>query len=405
MHLWSDPWRACAEERSLANPRLTRLAVARGTRVRRQEHRMIRMKAALVEKARAPLIVDEVELDDPHEGEVQVKIVASGVCHSCLHAADGSWSEIPVPIVLGDEGAGIIAKVGKGVTHLKEGDHAILSWAPSCGQCHYCVTGRPVHCEVRADKPARLADGTTRMRWRGETLYRFGTVASHSEYTTIPSSSAIKIRDDVPLTTVALIGCSVMTGVGAVLNTAQVPAGATVAIWGAGGIGLNVVQGAALAAAGEIIVVDMLDNKLEFARKFGATHTINASTTDPVETIRSLTRRGVEYAFVATGHTKAIEQAWQSLANAGTCVVIGMPGTGELVQISGRGIAGSERVLRGSFYGSARTRVDFPRMVELYRSGKLDIDGLINRKFALDDADEAYRALAAGELARGIIVN
>ena len=210
----------------------------------------MKMKAAIVEKVRAPLVVDEVELDDPHEGEVQVKIVASGVCHSCLHAADGSWSEIPVPIVLGDEGAGIVTKVGRGVTDLKEGDHAILSWAPSCGQCHYCVTGRPVHCEVRADQPARLADGTTRMKWRGETLYRFGTVASHSEYTTIPSSSAIKIRDDVPLTTVALIGCSVMTGVGAVLNTAQVPAGATVAIWGAGGIGLNVVQGAALAAAG-----------------------------------------------------------------------------------------------------------------------------------------------------------
>jgi Zn-dependent alcohol dehydrogenase len=196
-----------------------------------------------------------------------------------------------------------------------------------------------------------------------------------------------------------------MTGVGAVLNTAQVPAGSTVAVWGAGGIGLNVVQGAALVAAGEIIVVDMLENKLEFARRFGATHTINAALSDPVEAIRARTRRGVDYAFVATGHINAIEQAWQSLANAGTCVVIGMPGTGEMVQIAGRGIASSERVLRGSFYGSARTRVDFPRMVELYRSGKLDIDGLINRKFTLDEADEAYRALAAGELARGVIVN
>lgn len=366
---------------------------------------MMRMKAAIVEKVRSPLIVDEVELDDPLEGEVQVKIVASGVCHSCLHAADGSWTEIPLPIVLGDEGAGIVAKAGRGVKDVKEGDHVILSWAPSCGLCHYCVTGRPVHCETRSDQPARLHDGTTRMRWRGETLYRFGTVASHSEYTTIPSSSAIRIRDDVPLTTVALIGCSVMTGVGAVLNTAQVPAGATVAIWGAGGIGLNVVQGAALAAAGEVIVVDVLDNKLEFARKFGATRTINAREADPVAEIRALTRRGVEYAFVATGHVKAIEQAWQSLANAGTCVVIGMPGSGEMVQISGRNIAGSERVLRGSFYGSARTRVDFPRMVELYRSGKLDIDGLINRRFTLDQADEAYRALEAGELARGVIVN
>ncbi len=365
----------------------------------------MKMRAAFVTRPGEPITVDEVDLDDPSEGEVQVKLVASGICHSCLHAADGSWADIPLPIVLGDEGAGIVSAVGRSVSGLQEGDHVILSWAPSCGLCHYCVIGRPVHCENRSKQPGRLPSGQTGMQWRGQPMHRFGTVASHSEFTTIPSSSAIKIRTDVPLTTVALIGCSVMTGVGAVLNTAQVPAGATVAIWGAGGIGLNVVQGAALASAGMIIAIDLLENKLEFARKFGATHTVNAGSTDPIAAVRDLTGRGVDYAFVATGNTRALEQAWASLANGATCVAIGMPGSGEMMQIPSRSIAGSERVLRGSFYGSARTRVDFPRMVELYRSGKLDIDGLINRRYTLDQADQAYRDLAAGDLARGIIVN
>jgi S-(hydroxymethyl)glutathione dehydrogenase/alcohol dehydrogenase len=351
------------------------------------------------------LRVDEVELDDPREGEVRVKIVASGVCHSCLHAADGSWTTFPMPIILGDEGSGIVEAAGRGVRGVKEGDHVVLSWSPTCGLCHYCVIGRPVLCERRAPRPGTLPDGTTALRWRGDTLYRFGTVASHAEYTTIPESSAVPIRSDAPLETVALIGCSVMTGVGSVLNTAQVPAGATMAVFGTGGIGLNVVQGGALVGASQIIAVDVLPNKLAYAKQLGATHLVDATQQDPVEAIKGITRRGADFTFVAVGNARAINQAWDALAPGGTCVLIGLPASDATVTFNAGALQANEKVLRGSRYGSARIRDDFQRMVELYMSGRLRIDELINRRFALDETDAAYKALAAGELARGLIVN
>jgi S-(hydroxymethyl)glutathione dehydrogenase / alcohol dehydrogenase len=365
----------------------------------------MRIRAALVAERGKDIRVEDVDLADPGEGEVRVKIVASGVCHSCLHAADGSWTHMPVPIVLGDEGAGIVEAAGRGVRGVREGDHVILSWSPSCGLCHYCVIGRPVLCERRSTKVGTLPDGTTRLSWRGEPLYHFGTVASHSEYTTIPESCAIPIRHDMPLDTAALIGCSVMTGVGSVLNTAQVPAGASIAVFGAGGIGLNVIQGGALAGANPIIAVDILPNKLEYARQLGATHTVDASQINPVEAIREITRRGAGFTFVAVGSTKAISQAWDALAPGGTCVLIGLPATDATVTFTALSLQSNEKVLRGSRYGSARMRDDFPRMVDLYLSGKLKIDELINRRFSLEETDTAYKALAAGELARGLIVN
>ena len=365
----------------------------------------MKMRAAVVVERGQPIRTEEVELEGPREGEVRVKLVASGVCHSCLHAADGSWTHIPVPIVLGDEGAGIVEAAGRGVRSVKEGDHVILSWTPACGLCHYCAIGRPVLCERRAVKPGTLPDGTTGLRLGGETLYRFGTVASHADYSTMPESCAIPIRDDMPLEMAALIGCSVMTGVGSVLNTAQVPAGASMAVFGTGGIGLNVVQGGALVAAHPIIAVDVLANKLEYARRLGASHLVDASEVDPVEAIRDITRRGADFTFVAVGNAKAINQAWDALAPGGTCVLIGLPATDATVTFTAMSLQANEKVIRGSRYGSARMREDFPRMVELYKSGKLRIDEMINRRFALEETDAAYKALAAGELARGLIVN
>jgi S-(hydroxymethyl)glutathione dehydrogenase / alcohol dehydrogenase len=365
----------------------------------------VKIRAATVVERGKPIQVEEVDLADPGEGEVRVKLVASGVCHSCLHAADGSWTHMPVPIVLGDEGAGVVEAAGRGVRGVKEGDPVILSWSPACGLCHYCVIGRPVLCERRSTRPGTLPDGTTRLSWRGEPLYHFGTVASHSDYTTIPESCAIPIRSDMPLETAALIGCSVMTGVGSVLNTAQVPAGASIAVFGAGGIGLNVIQGGQLVGANPIIAVDILPNKLDWARKLGATHAVDASQQDPIGAIRDITRRGADYTFVAVGSTKAISQAWEATAHGGQCVIIGLPPTDATVTFTALSLQSNEKVLRGSRYGSARMRDDFPRMVDLYLGGKLKIDQLINRRFTLDETDAAYRALAAGELARGLIVN
>ncbi len=361
------------------------------------------MRASVLHRPKEPLVVEEVELDDPKEGEVLVKMVASGVCHSCLHAADGSWAGVPTPMVLGDEGAGIVEKVGQGVSRLKPGDHVILSWAPTCGRCHFCVTGRPVICEDRPQHGV-LRDGTTRMHLNGQDVYHYGSVATYGSYSVVSESCAVKIRDDLPLEKAALIGCSVMTGVGAVINTAKVPPGASLVVVGCGGVGLNVVQGGRLASAEPLIAVDVADNKLEFARAMGATHTINGSRQDVTEEVMRLTGRGADYAVVAVGSTRAVTTAWDTLAKGGTCVVIGLPPTGEVIQIPPMSLVGPERRLVGSSYGSASVFDDFPRMANLYLAGKLKIDELITRQYSLDEANEAFRALAAGELARGLIV-
>jgi Zn-dependent alcohol dehydrogenase len=362
------------------------------------------MRASVLFEQGTPLRVEELELEAPRAGEVLVRMAASGVCHSCLHAADGSWAGVPVPIVLGDEGAGVVEAVGSGVSTLAVGDHVILSWAPTCGRCHYCVVGRPNLCERRLPGRGLLLDGTTRMSLDGRPVYHYGHVATYASRTVVAESSAIQIDPEMPLDRAALVGCSVMTGVGAVINTAAVPAGASMAVFGVGGVGLNVVQGGALVAAHPIIAVDVKAAKLDHAHGLGATHGVNAAREDPVAAIRSLTGRGADFTFVAVGDARAVSQACDALAPGGTCVVIGVPPTGALVPLDVRPLVTGERVIRGSSYGSARTREDLPRLVTLYRAGRLRIDELITRRYGLDEANEAFRALAAGELARGLIV-
>jgi S-(hydroxymethyl)glutathione dehydrogenase/alcohol dehydrogenase len=362
------------------------------------------MKASVLFEQGKPLSVEELELEPPRTGEVLVRMAASGVCHSCLHAADGSWKGVPVPIVLGDEGAGVVEQVGPGVDTLAVGDHVILSWAPTCGRCHYCVVGRPNLCERRQPGRGVLPDGTTRMSLRGRPVYHYGHVATYASRTVVHESCAIPVNKNVPLDRAALIGCSVMTGVGAVINTAAVPPGASMAVFGVGGVGLNVVQGGAMIAAHPVIAVDVVAGKLEHARALGATHAIDASREDPVASIRAITRLGADYTFVAVGNTRAVSQAIDALAPGGTCVLIGVPETGATIPLDVRPLVTAERVIRGCSYGSARTREDLPRLANLYLAGKLRIDELITRRFSLEEANEGFRALAAGELARGIIV-
>lgn len=361
------------------------------------------MRAAVLYEQKKPLGVEDVEISDPREGEVLVRMVASGVCHSCLHAADGSWTNVKVPMVLGDEGAGIVEKVGPGVKTLAVGDHVILSWAPTCGRCRYCVSGRPVLCERRPPSGC-MYDGTTRMTLRGQPVYHYGTVATFGSMTVVPENCAIPIRKDMPLDRAALIGCSVTTGLCSVLNVAQVPAGASMAVFGTGGIGLNAIQGGPIVSAYPVIAVDVNDAKLEYARSLGATHVVNASRENPVEAIRKLTGAGVSYSFVAVGDARAAEQAFESTEPGGTCVVIGLPPTGSRISIDPARLVGPQRVLRGSSYGSARTFVDFPRLVDLYLAGQLKLDELITRRYDVSEVNEAFRALAAGEVARGLIV-
>jgi len=242
------------------------------------------------------------------------------------------------------------------------------------------------------------------MSLRGRPVYHYGHVATYASQTVVHESCAIRIDKNMPLDRAALIGCSVMTGVGAVINTAAVPPGASMAVFGVGGVGLNVVQGGAMVAAHPVIAVDVKAAKLEHARWLGASHTIDASREDAVATIRRITRLGADYTFVAVGDTRAVSQAVDALAPGGTCVIIGVPETGATVPMDVRPLVTGERVIRGSSYGSARTREDLPRLVNLYLAGKLKVDQLITRRYGLDEANEAFRALAAGELARGLIV-
>src|SRR5262249_38024024 len=353
---------------------------------------------------RAPLRVEELEVEAPREGEVSIRMVASGVCHSCLHAADGSWQGIPLPIVLGDEGSGIVESVGPGVRHLKPGDHVVLSWAPTCGRCHYCVMGRPNLCENRQPGKGVLPEGTTRLSLGGTPVYQYGHVATYASRTVVAESSAIPVRPDMPLDRAALIGCSVMTGVGAVINTAAVPPGAGMAVVRVGGGGPNVVPGRALLTPHPLIAVDMRVERLEHARALGATHVVDASRQDPVAAIRGITRRGADYSFAAVGDVRAMAQAIDCLAPGGTAVMIGVPPTGATVPLAIQPMVSQERVVRGSIYGSARTREDFPRLVELYVAGKLRVAPLTTGRFSIDEGNGGFGDLAAGTLARGLIV-
>lgn len=362
--------------------------------------------AAVLFEVGKPLEIHEVDVAAPRAGEVLVRIAAGGVCHSDLHVMTGHLSA-PLPAILGHEGAGVVADVGPGVTSVRAGDHVIPLWRVSCGECEHCTGGRPALCaaglEVR--RTGRLLDGTSRFSLDGKEIKHFNGVSTFSAYSVVPERAVLRIPDDLPLDRAALLGCAVITGVGAVVNCARVRPGSSVAVIGTGGVGLNAVQGAALAGAERIIAVDLLDRKLEFARQFGATHTVNASTADPVAAVRELTGgRGVDYAFEVIGLPKTMRQAYDCLAKRGMAVVVGVsPFTAE-VSVPVMSLVFEERVLTGSIYGSARPRHDIPKLIDLYRAGKLKLDELLTRTYPFKDINEAYAALERGEVARSVVV-
>lgn len=365
----------------------------------------MKAKAAVLFEVGKKLEIRDVEVQPPKAGEVLVRMAAAGVCHSDLHIMTGHLYA-PLPAILGHEGSGIVEDVGAGVTSVRPGDHVIPLWRLSCGECEYCTGGRPALCptgtEVR--RTGRLPDGTTRFALGDTELKHLAGVSSFSEYSVIPEKALLKIPNDLPLDRAALFGCAVVTGVGAVLNAAQVRAGTSVAVFGAGGVGLNVIQGAVLAGAEKIIAVDLLESKLEYARRFGATHTVNASTGDPVEQIRALTGgRGVDYAFEAIGVPKVMRQAYDTLAKRGMAVVIGMTPMTTEVSVPVMSLVFEERVLTGSLYGSSRPRIDIPRLIALYRAGKLKLDELLTRTYPFEQINRAYEALERGEVARSVV--
>ena len=362
----------------------------------------MKMKAAVLYEPNKPMEVQTVDLDDPSTGEVLVRIAAAGVCHSDLHLIKGEWTT-PLPAVLGHEGAGIVEKVGAGVTRVKPGDHVILNFRANCGHCHYCVVGRPVLCDGIDTPRSAMFDGTVRLHRQGADIHHMARVSCFAEYAVVPESGAVPVRKDMPLDRACLIGCAVMTGVGAVANTARVRPGDTVAVIGCGGVGLNAVQGAVLAGADRIIAVDLLDNKLEYARQFGATDVINAGNGDAAGRVLEMTGGGVDFAFEAIGNPAAIQQAYEMCRMGGTTVIVGMAPEDDVLEFNALSIPRTERAIVGSWYGSARPWVDLPRLADMYMRGRLKIDELISRSYPLEQINEAYDALQAGEVARSVL--
>jgi S-(hydroxymethyl)glutathione dehydrogenase/alcohol dehydrogenase len=365
----------------------------------------MKAKAAVLFEVGKRLEIHEVEVERPQAGEVLIRMAAGGVCHSDLHVMTGHLAAT-LPAILGHEGAGVVADVGAGVTSVKPGDHVIPLWRLSCGQCEYCSDGRPALCNagMQIRSTGRLLDGTSRFRLGGQELRHFAGASTFSEYTVVPEGSVLKIPNDLPLDRAALLGCAVITGVGAVINCAKVRPGSGVAVFGTGGVGLNVVQGAALAGAAQIIAVDLVERKLEFARQFGATHTVNARGGDAVAQVRALTGgRGVDYAFEVIGLPATMRQAWDCLAKRGMAVVVGVTPMATEVSVPVMSLVFEERVLTGSVYGSSRPRLDILKLIDLYRAGKLKVDELLTRSYPFAEINEAYAALERGEVARSVV--
>lgn len=367
----------------------------------------IEFDAAVFRTPNEPLTIERVAIPStPPPGEVLVRLQASGVCHSDLHVLLGEW-EVPSPMILGHEGAGIVESVGEGVTTLKEGDHVVLSWTPSCRRCRYCISGRPVLCDMVSQHSANHLsfDGRSRITSAdGGDVLSFAGLGTFGQYTLVPESGAIAIRDDAPFPQSALVGCAVTTGVGAAVNTAGVRPSDTVLVLGCGGVGLNAIQGARLAGARKIIAADISDEKLEQARVFGATDLINNGRDDFADRVRQLTDgRGVEIAIEAIGLPRTIESAYEVLARGGTAVVAGQVADGLKVSIDPFVMSDQELSLIGSNYGSSKPDSDFPLLIDHYMNRRIDLDSLVTSVIGLKDVNEAFDQMKRGIGIRSVI--
>ncbi|HEX8137065.1 MAG TPA: Zn-dependent alcohol dehydrogenase [Pyrinomonadaceae bacterium] len=365
----------------------------------------MKIKAAVLWEQGTPLSVEEAELEAPRAGEVLVEVKAAGVCHSDLHPARGDWPA-RTPLVLGHEGAGIVREVGAGVERLRPGDHVVFCWAPPCGSCPPCLEGRPVLCDrlERTTYRNRLPAGDTRLRARGQPLAHFNSTACFADFAVVAEEGATAVPSDLEFEALATLGCAVITGVGAVLNAARVEAGARVAVIGAGGVGLNVLQGARLAGCEKIIALDTRAAPLKLAREFGATDTVEASAPAAADEVRELAGgRGADYVFDTVGLPETLKQALLLARKGGTVVLTGLARTDARASFPLFPFVMQEKRLIGSVYGSGQPLRDIPRLAGLCREGKLKLRELVTRSYSLDEVNEALDALSSGEGARGII--
>jgi S-(hydroxymethyl)glutathione dehydrogenase/alcohol dehydrogenase len=368
------------------------------------------MLAAVLHSIPGQLTVEEVGIDSPGPREVLIRTAAAGLCHSDLHFMEGKYFS-RTPLVLGHESAGVVEAVGSDVTYVAPGDHVITCLSSFCGQCEFCLAGRPSLCDkVGLD---RAPDAPPRLTIDGTRCEQFANLASFAEQLLVDERAVVKIRQDMPLDRAALIGCGVTTGVGAVFRTAKVEAGSTVAVIGCGGVGLNCVQGAALAGASRVLAIDTNAMKLTLAEQFGATDLVDATKGDPVAQVKDLLPggagtaaspgAGVDYAFEAIGLKQTAEQAFGMLKKGGTATIIGMIPLGTNIEIHGVEFL-LEKKLQGSNMGSNRFRQDMPRYIELYLDGRLKLDELVSARISLDDVNDGFAALTRGDVARSVIV-
>ncbi|NLU74389.1 Zn-dependent alcohol dehydrogenase [Streptomyces sp. HNM0575] len=362
------------------------------------------MNAAVLTGPGEGFEIDELELAPPQRGEVLVEIAASGLCASDLNVVDAKRSLVPFPAVIGHEASGTVVETGPGVTRLKVGDPVVMSIVPSCGGCASCRRGRPNYCVVAGDcmSTGSLLDGTSRLSRNGERINHFLTVSSFAEYAVVPESGAVAVHPDMPLDRAALISCAVLTGFGAVHNTARVRPGSRVAVFGCGGVGLNVVQGARIAGASRIVAVDVSADKLQLAGRLGATDLVDAREQDPVAAVRDLAD-GVDFAFEALGREETVQQAWNSLDAHGEAVVVGLMRNGATLTLDAGRLV-NEQAIRGCYFGSSHLMRDVPALVDRYLAGELLLDDLISHRVGLDGLDAAFDRLRAGEGARSVLV-
>jgi S-(hydroxymethyl)glutathione dehydrogenase/alcohol dehydrogenase len=370
-----------------------------------QRSKRMKIKAAVLTAPNEPFRIEELDLAEPRAGEVLVKIKAVGVCHSDWHLVTGATKH-PMPLVPGHEGAGVVEALGPGVDDLQVGDHVVLNWAPSCGKCFYCLRGRSNLCETytRPIWAGTMLDGTTRLSWNGQPVYSYCGLAAFAERTVVARQSCVVIRKDIPFDAAALVGCAVATGVGAAVYTAGVRPGESVAVFGCGGVGLSVIQGAHLCGASPIIAIDTQLKKIWVAKHFGAQSAIVASD-DVLAVIHHHTQgRGADHVFEAVGVPTVQERALECVRPGGTLTLAGLAPMGTTTNFPSALLTRQEKTIKGSYYGTVHAERDFPMLLDLYKSGKLNLDDMITRRYALEQINQAYLDMAAGELARGVVV-